>query len=88
MNTDDVGYITEDGQVVVRGRKSDIILQNGMFIVSSNVEAFIKSHPDVLDVLVISIPDDSAFELACACVIPFPDKALTSDDVDKFYMKE
>ncbi|XP_045156983.2 putative acyl-CoA synthetase YngI [Mercenaria mercenaria] len=85
MNTDDVGYITNDGQLVVSGRKSDIILQSGKYMFPSKIEAFIKNHPDVLDVLVISVPDAAKFELVCACVIPLPGKTLTPDDIERFY---
>ena len=87
MNTDDIGNITEDGQLVINGRQKDIILQGGSNMIPAKIEAIIKMHPDVFDVVVIAIPDDIQFELACACVIPFPGKTLTTDDVETFYNK-
>ncbi|XP_052775780.1 uncharacterized protein LOC128213772 [Mya arenaria] len=85
FDTDDIGYVTSDGKLVVNGRKSEIILQAGNYIVPSTLEAFIKNHPDVLDVIVVSIPDDTIFVIACACVLPKPGRTLTAKDIDDFY---
>ncbi|XP_052811164.1 3-[(3aS,4S,7aS)-7a-methyl-1,5-dioxo-octahydro-1H-inden-4-yl]propanoyl:CoA ligase-like [Mya arenaria] len=85
FDTDDVGYVTQDGKLVARGRKSEIILQAGNYIVPSTLEAFIKNHPDVLDVIVVSIPDPELFLMACACVLPKSGRTLTANDIDDFY---
>lgn len=85
MKTGDVGWMTKSGKIVVSGRASDIILQGGDVHIPSYTEAFLKTHPDVLDVVVIKIPDDSLFELACACILPKPGKIVTADDIGKFY---
>lgn len=85
FNTDDIGYIDEDGNVIVSGRQSDIILQGGRNIVATSVEGFIKSHPDVADVVVVPVPDAVYFQLVCACIIPKPGSNLTAEDIRAFY---
>ena len=84
MDTDDVGIIDKDGNLVVSGRKSDIILQGGTYFLPSQVEAFIKTHPEVFDVVVVSIPNDAKFALVCACVIGKPNRNLTAEKVKQF----
>ena len=85
FNTDDTGYINGDSSLIVSGRQSDIILQGGKVISSTEVESFIKTHPDVADVVVVPVPDDVYFQLVCACVIPKPGTSLTADVIRKLY---
>ncbi|KAL4227361.1 hypothetical protein ACF0H5_012804 [Mactra antiquata] len=87
MNTGDVGYITNDDQLVVNGRQSDIILQYGRLLIPSQIEDVIKIHPDVFDVVAVPVPDDSAFEKVCACVVPLPGRTVTPEDIQKFYFE-
>ena len=85
FNTDDVGFINENGELVVTGRHSDIILQGGKVFVPSAVEGTIKTHPAVLDVIVVPVPDELYFQLVCACIIAIPGTKLSADDVKGFY---
>ena len=85
FNSDDTGYMDEDGNLIVSGRQSDIILQGGKIISSTAVEAFIKTNPDVADAVVVPVPDDVYFQLVCACVIPKSGSNLTADDIRNFY---
>jgi fatty-acyl-CoA synthase len=54
----DVGVRHSDGYVELRDRKKDIIISGGENISSIDVERAIKRHPAVLDVAVISTPDE------------------------------
>ena len=85
FNTDDTGYIEEDGSVIVSGRQSDIILQVEKIISLTEVETFIKTHPDVADAVVVPVPDEVYFQLVCACIIPKPGTNLTADAIREFY---
>ena len=85
FNTDDTGYIDQDGNLIVSGRQSDIILQGGRNIVATSVEGFIKSHLDVADVVVVPVPDDAYFQLVCACIIPKQGTNLSAEDVREYY---
>lgn len=43
----DIGYLREDGQVVVKGRKDDMINLNGINIFPSDIERVLEQHPAV-----------------------------------------
>ena len=85
FNTDDTGFINEHGDLIVTGRQSDIILQGGKNHVPSEIESIIKSHPKVLDVIVVPVPDEAMFQLACACIIAKPEEELSVGEVKDFY---
>lgn len=55
--TGDNGYMDEDGFVYFSERKKDIIRRAGENISSAEVENVIRSHPGVLDVAVVAVPD-------------------------------
>ena len=86
FNTDDTGFLTKDGELVVTGRQSDIILQGGKNYAPSEVEGIIKAHPGVLDVVAVPVPDEALFQLVCACIIAKPGFTLTTEEMKEFYM--
>jgi len=88
MNTDDRGYIDQTGRLIVTGRCSDVIRIKSAFVLPSSVEAFIKQHPGVHDVIVLAVPDDVAFEVAAACIIPKAGSGLTDDDMIAFFKRK
>ena len=85
FNTDDTGYITESGDLVITGRQSDIILQGGKVYAPSVVEGIIKAHPGVLDVVAVPVPDEVLFQVVCACIIAKSGFTLTAMDMKEFY---
>jgi fatty-acyl-CoA synthase len=54
----DLGVRHPDGYVELRDRKKDIIISGGENISSVEVERAIRQHPAVLDVAVVSTPDE------------------------------
>jgi len=58
LNTGDLGYIEENGELVVLGRKDDIIIRNANNIDPIVVENVIKKIDGVLDCVVFGIPHD------------------------------
>ena len=58
LNTGDLGYIEENGEVVVLGRRDDIIIRNANNIDPIVVENAIKKIDGILDCVVFGIPHD------------------------------
>ncbi|XP_052077609.1 medium-chain acyl-CoA ligase ACSF2, mitochondrial-like [Mytilus californianus] len=82
FKTNDIGYVTSDGQVVVSGRLSDIIIIGGKKMSPVHLANVLSAHPDILDVEVIAIEDKVMFQEACACLIKKPGSTVTWDDLE------
>ncbi|MFO7164208.1 MAG: AMP-binding protein [Mycolicibacterium hassiacum] len=70
--TGDIGRLDADGYLSVVDRKKDIVIRAGMNISPAEVEAAMRTMPEVADVAVIAVPDPRTGERACAFVIPAP----------------
>jgi 2,3-dihydroxybenzoate-AMP ligase len=76
------------GNLIVEGRKKDMINRGGEKISAEEVENLILGHPAVLNVAVVAMPDPVLGERACACVIPRPGITLTLDELTRFLRDE
>jgi 2,3-dihydroxybenzoate-AMP ligase len=86
--TGDMVRLHPSGNLVVEGRKKDMINRGGEKISAEEVENLILSHPAVLNVAVVSMPDPVLGERACACVVPKPGATLTLDELTRFLLQE
>jgi acyl-CoA synthetase (AMP-forming)/AMP-acid ligase II len=68
-----------DGYYFVVDRKSNVIISGGENIYPSEVEGLLGSHPEVRDVAVIGIPDDTWGERVHAVVVLHPGSTLTEE---------
>jgi acyl-CoA synthetase (AMP-forming)/AMP-acid ligase II len=68
-----------DGYYFVVDRKSNMIISGGENIYPSEVENLLGSHPEVRDVAVIGIPDDTWGERVHAVVVLHPGSTLTDE---------
>jgi acyl-CoA synthetase (AMP-forming)/AMP-acid ligase II len=66
----DMARHDEDGYFEIVDRKDNLIITGGEHIYPSEVEKVIGSHPDVLDVAIIGLPDDIWGEAVTAFIIP------------------
>ena len=65
-------------------RVKELIKYKGFQVPPAELEALIVSHPKVLDVAVIGIPDVEAGELPKAFVVAAPGRSLTAEEVQDF----
>jgi 3-oxocholest-4-en-26-oate---CoA ligase len=68
----DMAVVNEDGTVTVLGRGSVCINTGGEKVFPEEVEAAVKSHPDVFDAVVVGVPDERWGEAVAAVVAPRP----------------
>src|SRR3954467_6769074 len=66
--TGDIGYVDADGYFYLVDRKKDMIISGGFNVYPQMIEQAIYTHPAVLEVLVIGIPDDYRGEAAKAFI--------------------
>ena len=86
LHTGDIGFMDEQGFVQIVDRKKDMILVSGFNVYPNEVENVIISHPGVLEVGVIGVPDEKSGEAVVAVVVK-SDPTLTEEALIE-YCKE
>ena len=69
LHTGDLGWVDEDGDLFLVGRKSSLIHAAGVTVDPSAVEAVIAGMPGVRDVAVVGTPDPAGGERVKAVVV-------------------
>ena len=69
FHSGDLGVMHPDGYIELRDRSKDIVISGGENISTIEVEQALMSHPAVLDVAVIGVPDDKWGERPKAFVV-------------------
>ncbi len=70
MHTGDVAVIDDEGYCSIVGRIKDMVIRGGENIYPREIEEFLYSHPQVVDVQVVGVPDTRYGEELCAWIIP------------------
>lgn len=86
--TGDMVRLHPSGNLVVEGRKKDMINRGGEKISAEEVENLILSHDAVHMVAVVAMPDPVMGERSCAFVIPKPGRTLTLEQVCGFLLEK
>jgi cyclohexanecarboxylate-CoA ligase len=68
FKTGDLGYLRDDGHIVLTGRIKDIIIRKGENIAAKDIEDLLYQHPKIAEVAVIGLPDRERGERVCAVV--------------------
>ena len=76
------------GNYIVEGRKKDLINRGGEKISAEEIENLILSHPAVLNVACVPMPDPVLGERMCAYVIPKPGRMVTLPELTGFLMNK
>jgi len=84
FHSGDLAVMYPDGYIELRDRAKDIIISTGVNISTIEVERAIYKHPDVLEVAVISIPDETRGEVPKAFVTLKPDTNTTEKEIIHF----
>lgn len=80
----DLGKLDEHGNLLVLGRKKDMIIRGGQNIYPIEVEELLLSHPKISDVAIVGMPDPVMGEKACAYVVPREDHEIRFDELISF----
>ncbi|MFF8264362.1 AMP-binding protein [Streptomyces virginiae] len=57
MHTGDLAVMDDEGYLSITGRIKDMVIRGGENLYPREIEEFLHTHPDVLDVQVIGVPD-------------------------------
>jgi 3-oxocholest-4-en-26-oate---CoA ligase len=84
----DFATVEADGSVTLLGRGSICINSGGEKIFPEEVEAVVRSHPDLMDALVAGAPDERWGQRVAAIVEPRPGRAAPSlEDIQQLCRK-
>ena len=81
FRTGDLGRLRADGHLTLTGRLKDVIVRKGENISAKEIEDLLYTHPKVIEVAVIGLPDASRGERVCAVV-------QLADGVDSMVLDE
>jgi fatty-acyl-CoA synthase len=85
MHTGDIAVMDDDGYLSITGRIKDMVIRGGENIYPREVEEFLYTHPDILDVQVIGVPDAKYGEELMAWIQMRPGaEPLTAEKVREF----
>jgi acyl-CoA synthetase (AMP-forming)/AMP-acid ligase II len=76
FRTGDLGTIDELGYVRIAGRAKEVVHVGGFNVFPAEVEAFLLTHPDVAQAVVVGVPDERMGEALAAFVVPRPGARL------------
>jgi fatty-acyl-CoA synthase len=79
MSSGDVGYFDADGRLFVTGRADDMIVSGGENVFPLEVEEVLLSLDDVVDAMVVGVPDDEFGQRLAAFVVRRPGAAIDAD---------
>ena len=87
--TGDTGYVDKDGFFFIKDRLKDMIVSGSENVYPAEIEAVLASHPDLVEVAIIGVPDRKWGESVKACVVKREGSMLTAEGLidwcrDKF----
>ena len=80
----DLGKFDEKGNLILIGRAKDMIIRGGQNIYPLEIENLLLTHPKVLDVAIVGMPDPVMGEKACAYVVPKAGQEFKFDEMVSF----
>lgn len=86
LKTGDIARMDSDGYFKIVDRKKDMILVSGFNVYPNEVEDVLASHPAVLEVAAIGIPDVHSGEVVKIFVVKKSD--VTQEDLIAFFSKK
>jgi len=81
LHTGDIATVDEDGYIYVVDRKKEMIISGGSNIYPREVEEVLHTHPAVLEVAVVGVPDDTWGESVKAVLTLKPGLAATEQEI-------
>lgn len=86
--TGDLARIDEQGNLVIAGRKKDMIIRGGQNVYPIEIENLLVLHPKVQNVAIVGFPEPVMGERACAFVIPKSGQSFTFEELVSFLKEQ
>ena len=87
LNTDDIGYVDEDGFVYILNRRKDLIISGGENIYPKELEDLVYTLPSVKECAVVPVPDTKWGQVPALFVAFHDGESMTADEILSFMTK-
>ena len=87
LNTDDIGYVDEDGFVYILNRRKDLIISGGENIYPKELEDLVCTLPSVKECAVVPVPDPKWGQVPALFVAFHDGESMTADEIVSFMTK-
>jgi fatty-acyl-CoA synthase len=84
LHTGDLGSLDEHGYCRVQGRAKDMIIRGGENIYPREIEDVLHTHPTILGVSVVGVPDANWGEIPVAFVRAKPEPRPSAAELEAF----
>ena len=84
LNTDDIGYVDEDGFVYILNRRKDLIISGGENIYPKELEGLVYTLPSVKECAVVPVSDPKWGQVPALFVAFHDGESMTSDEILSF----
>lgn len=79
LRSGDIGRVDQDGYLFITDRKKDMIISGGQNVYPSDIEAVLRTHPDISDCAVFGIPSERWGETPLALAVVRDAAALQAE---------
>lgn len=87
LNTDDIGYVDEDGFVYILNRRKDLIISGGENIYPKELEDLVYTLPSVKECAVVPVPNPKWGQVPALFVAFHDGESMTADEIVSFMTK-
>lgn len=84
MHTGDLATVDAEGYGNIVGRIKDMVIRGGENIYPREIEEFLYSHPKVLEVQIVGVPDRKYGEELCAWIVLREGQTATAEEIQGF----
>jgi len=84
LHSGDLGTMDAHGYVKITGRIKEMVIRGGENLYPREIEEFLRTHPDIVDVYVLGVPDAKYGEELMAWVLPRRPQGLDEEALKAF----
>ena len=79
-----MGWMTENGDIHVEGRRSNMILSGGMNVAPEILETVLNTCTGVANAIIVPVSDPVYYQVMCACIRRGRDSSVTEETLTEF----